>query len=153
MKESDITSEIIVKAKEIASLWRAEIYVGMGVAIFNASTSMLTEVGIIMELDKKDERIWVGKESKESWYYWNNLEGGWLIPIPSISDCLEKLIELGFKVDIETQALNQKKHWGVKTWGHYSKKARWFYSKGLLEALLSALLEALEKQEVKNEKI
>lgn len=96
MEEKDITQPVIDKCKQIALHWRMEIYEGCGVAVWNGSLKKITCVGIIAELDEKEKEIWIRSNGKNEHHYWNNLEGGWLISIPSISDCLTRLEELNF---------------------------------------------------------
>jgi len=67
MKQSDITPEAIRLSKEIAKYWRMEIYEGCW--FWDA------EVGYLFMVHEVFDSTWVDDE----------------YPIPSISDCLEKL--------------------------------------------------------------
>lgn len=157
MKESDITPEIIAKAKEIAEHWRMEIYEGCYFAV---------------ESSKKDD--WEGIDAKiftpPEIYMTKNIGGGryygyaspengcgsvfsedphdyclpdkWF-PIPSISDCLEKLREFAeenIQIFIDASLI-----WFV-TINAFSKKSKVTESKNLHEALLTALLSVLKEQ-------
>ena len=72
MREKDITPEVIRLSKAIAELWRMKIYVGCWV---------ITLREVVYLIKSESEIEWIEED-----------HGG--IPIPSISDCLEKLKEL-----------------------------------------------------------
>ena len=78
MKEKDITPEVIKLSKEIAELYRMEIYKGcwVGWSSDDGLDLVTTELGVAF-LNKSEKRLW--------------------FPIPLISDCLEKLRELGWR--------------------------------------------------------
>lgn len=80
MRESDITPEVIELAKEIAEIWRMEIYVGCWIIHKDGGIPHLVSTGVQ--------------------FYENEHQ----ISIPSISDCLEKLRELDIEPDISIDA-------------------------------------------------
>ena len=92
MQEKDITTPIIDKCKELAKHWRMEIYEGCWVHLeeWEEKIFLVTEVN--------------GEDIEVSGFHWISTRGffsGEDFPIPSISDCLEKLRELGWtNVDI-----------------------------------------------------
>ena len=110
MKESDITQPVIDKCKQISEHWRMEIYVGCW---------------IICSYLKMDVVVL---------HHGVSIYKGELIPIPSISDCLEKLRELR----------------ALSAFGGGATKAITAFLMGqititkLHESLLSALLEVLK---------
>ena len=76
MRKEEITQEIIEKAKELAEYWRMEIYEGCWV------------------YDKLDNVLDLVFGGRKYWFDRGFLKTETFIPIPSISDCLEKLREL-----------------------------------------------------------
>ena len=122
MNKKHITPEIIKLSKEIAKYWRMEIYEGCWVLQGGLVKLVYQKLGqftrVIIECEKRDV-----------------LEGN-LIPIPSISDCLEKLS--GITTSIEKELL------GLVTnlWRGYHTNIIEFH-----ETLLSALLEVLKNGE------
>ena len=121
MKESQITPRVIKLSKEIAGHWRMEAYEGCW--LFYVQNQQLTLAQISTQADVKELGF---------------------IPIPSISDCLEKLRELKWCIEISwimeprvrldyVQPKEESKT--IKTTGDT-----------LHEALLSALLEVLRKE-------
>ena len=80
------------------------------------------------------------------------LKAGEWFPIPSISDCEQKLVELGYE-SMNLQRRPFENPWMADVWDKESHDLdvdtikRWRYDKGktLHEALLSTLLKVLEK--------
>lgn len=135
MKESDITSEIIVKAKEIVKYWRMEIYEGCWVV--NQSKTWREVSSIKKEAVIRDEgAVLIYTKSQI-----RNYELA--VPIPSISDCLEKLRELEVGVALQDHLFLM---YAVGTWDSETSKFKPTADASTpLEALLSALLEVLTK--------
>ena len=88
MKESDITPKIIEKSKELAEYWRMELAYGSWVAVH------FSKLGLAPLLFDGE---WSSGVPSDSLYHEKTMElfqkDKWF-PIPSISDCLEKLMEL-----------------------------------------------------------
>ena len=80
MREKDITKEVIRLSKEIAEHWRMEIYEGCWfVSGLDGQPILYKDILYDPDYKKPD------------------------IPIPSISDCLEKIRELGYCMRLEDQ--------------------------------------------------
>lgn len=127
MKRSDITPEIIRLSKEIAKYWRMEIYEGCWVRVANKTR---------MVIGVQDEFYYTQDSFNWGHPQWTIKAG---FPIPSISDCLEKLMELG--IDSYEWVALKNGRWEVFTYENdvcVHRKASSFH-----EALLSALLEVL----------
>lgn len=127
MREKDITPEIIKLSKEIAEIWRMEIYEGCW---------------IVTEEHPKWARLVTGASDNKCrvlavHYYTDDC-----IPIPSISDCLEKVAE--YAAENITIFIDASMIWFV-TLDMYTKKKKTNESKSLHEALLSALLAVLKE--------
>ena len=88
MKESDITPKVIELAKEIVKYWRMEIYEGCWITRAEASGHETT----LITARKLDEI--------EHYGFGAYINVGFF-PVPSISDCLEKLRELGWHTDYQ----------------------------------------------------
>jgi len=127
MKESDIVPKVVELAKEVAKYWKMEIYEGCWVKMVD---------GLLLVKEKQNiKNLKQEKKRKESWHQW--------FPIPSISDCLEKLREYAnenITIFIDTSMI-----WFV-TLDMYTQKKKTNQSKSLHEALLSALLAALKEE-------
>ncbi len=122
MKESDITQPVIDKCKQITELWRMEIYKGCWVEIN-------TNVYLV---NRAESKIYQTGNT-----IWNKKDG---IPIPSISDCLEKLQE---RQEIMPEYYN-KKHFDrslLNIFKNYIKGE--FTVEKVHYWLLTALLEVL----------
>ena len=111
MKQSDITSEIIALSRKIAEYWRMEIYKGC----WYCDIDILCLWHENYEPDFPDE----------------------VFPIPSISDCLEKLGQLGVG-DIEL--IQDVDKWTVYFFPKTATHATAMMGNSLHEALLQALL-------------
>ncbi len=129
MKKPDITQPVIDKCKQIAEYWRMEIYEGSwileawhGMALVKWSPYLVSDISLMPH--RKNERI----------------------PIPSISDCLEKLRELN---DIHFTIDSDARGWAVAIVHPFHPKFNAeihdFEGDTLHEALLSALLAVLKK--------
>ena len=99
MREKDITKEVIRLSKEIAEHWRMEIYVGCWICLIQIKRGKKK-----FNPELVDGKIfWIDKDTKQ--LYWGSF--GEIhkedIPIPSISDCLEKIRELGYCMRLEDQ--------------------------------------------------
>ena len=134
MEESDITQPVIDKCKQITEYWRMEIYEGCWVISQRKEWKNVSDIE--MKADITDDSIvLIDNVSKVQ-------IPSLTIPIPSISDCLEKLRELNYKYGIE---YDHDGHWihihgGKEEW--YSAN---FDHQDAHIALLSALLEVLRK--------
>jgi len=136
MKESDITTPVIDKCKQLAEHWRMEIYEGCWVSVEHMGSTLELIIG-------SDKPRADGKDNRDLF------SGGNCIPIPTFSDCLDKLRELGCPLEIKPIKV-QKWKWRL-TWGEpYKIKKPWGGItnckdiSALHEALLSALLEVLK---------
>jgi len=137
MKKQSITKEVIRLARKIAEYWRMEIYEGCWVYI------------------RKKLRI-IRNVYLDLGYYFTGRDEQWTIksglPIPTISDCEQKLVELGYEF-MNLMRRPFKDPWMVKVWDAESHDLdadtikRWD-NKGetLHEALLSTLLEVLKNE-------
>lgn len=130
MKESDITPKVIELAKEIVKYWRMEIYEGCWITRAEASGHETT----LITARKLDEI--------EHYGFGAYINVGFF-PVPSISDCLEKLRELQYYV----QWNDNLDFYEVFIWKNLddvpkSIKCKW----KLHEALLAALLEVLKEE-------
>ena len=144
MKQSDITPGVIELSKELAEHWRMEIYRGCWIICKDTNRPYLIEV--VEEWENKDisydlsegdgittEPISSFKEHIDEFF----------IPIPSISDCLDKLRELGFKVRI-SEIRSDRPH-VCKLYDLDGFSVATFTRNSTHEALLSALLEVVKK--------
>ena len=138
MKESDITQPVIEKCKEIAKHWRMEIYEGCWVLHGGLVKLVFLKRGQFIYIITGEEKLMV--------------VDGDVTPIPSISDCLRKLDSVGMIVYNSGQWEQGIDHhdlpdvWMLvirKRYGNKSSEIE-IKSKSLHEALLSALLEAVE---------
>ena len=109
-------------------------------------------VQIIYRLDEKEKDIYtiVPKTGSRKLLYWNNLEGGWLTPLWTISDCLEFLEKKGllddWSIDKEwDEDANQTGN--ICFWWKPSPKGKDRYTLGKTprEACLKAVLAVLEE--------
>ena len=123
MKQSDITPEIIALSRKIAEYWRMEIYKGC----WYCDIDILCLWHENYEPDFPDE----------------------VFPIPSISDCLEKLRALNLRVYISglhyKYPVNDEKWYSVSI--HrlpYGEEIVFICIENFHEALLQALLAVLE---------
>ena len=138
MKKSDITLKIIELAKKIAELWRMEIYVGCWILDNDGKPALLEKV-------YKDDKFMGGYGSHIRYFSKSNPK---IYPIPSISDCLEKLKELGLRYIFHAWELNEVYVQIISDKAKdviIDQQETCFTT--LHEALLSALLEVLQKQE------
>ena len=142
MKQSDITPEVIRLSKEIAKHWRMDIYKGCWVYEDWDKIDEQTDVGLVQWAD--------GEMFYTTGSKMDNKKDG-VTPIPSISDCLEKLRELGWYVETMHNRLfftnTQDHRWDVEI---AMEEGKFFndtvtQGKTLHEALLSALLEVVDK--------
>jgi len=135
MKEQEITPKVIELAKEIARHWRMEIYEGCWIVWNDNVINLVTDEHTLKFLLRTESRIL---------HY---------VPIPSISDCLEKLRELGYE-SMNLQRRPFRSSWMINIWDKESHNLevdtikRW-RNKGetLHEVLFSVLLEALKEEE------
>ena len=121
MKKSDITPEIIEKSKEFAKYGEPELYVGCWIWEERTGLSLISD-------------------NPQNYLNPNN------IPIPSISDCLEKLRELSISIHLSDTArvnIEDVEYFnGSYVVRGINFKKYWFLNNPH-EALLSALLEVL----------
>ncbi len=125
MKESDITQPVIDKCKQIAEYWRMEIYEGCWIVLWNGQIKLI-------DCESKEDLDEDGYSDKD------------LTPIPSISDCLEKLDELGWVVWVGNADDSEVKSPWVCHIYKIDEYKEENYGDNPLEALLSALLEVLK---------
>ena len=136
MKKQSITKEVIRLARKIAEYWRMEIYEGCWVLRRGEvpDNPVLVDkeiINLLNDVGYGDEDITI---------------------IPSISDCEQKLVELGYEF-MNLMRRPFKDPWMVKVWDAESHDLdadtikRWD-NKGetLHEALLSTLLEVLKNE-------
>ena len=136
MKESDITPEVIAKAKEIAEIWRMEIYEGCWVLHGGLVKLVYQKLGQFIS-------VIIGHQKGE-------FLSGDLIPIPSILDCLKKLDNSPPEIGIHYSGEKYRVNISFDVWG-FSEYPRSVSttSNTLHQALLSALLKVLTKKETK----
>jgi len=131
MKRENITPKIIELAREIAEYWRMEIYVGC----------WILDGGMIkLVFLKRGQFIYVivGEEKRMT-------VSGNVIPIPSISDCLEKLRELKLRYIFHAWELDEILVSLISD-EDSTVIIDQLKSDNLYEALLSALLEVLKEK-------
>ena len=135
MKESDITQPVIEKCKEIAKHWRMEIYVGCWICLIQIKRGKKK-----FNPELVDGKIfWIDKDTRQLyWGSFGEIHKKEYIPIPSISDCLEKLRELEVEPDISIDA-------NGSTYLQYDDPLKMYLYDSCHEALLSALLEVVKK--------
>ncbi|MBA7679675.1 hypothetical protein ES703_87977 [subsurface metagenome] len=137
------TKKEIDLCKQIAEKKRKDLKIGMYVWRKFDKT-----IQLIYRLDKEDEEIYtvILKGEKLNHLYWNNLEGGWLTPLWTISDCLEFLRERGYWARMDVDDYGQGNIWifskkiQLSTWQMYPN----YSAKTPLEACLKAVLAVLE---------
>lgn len=157
MKETDITPEVTELSKRIAEHWRCPV---------DAGSWVIPDTGFswVEPLDKDKPHLVVSKSMPPNSYL--NLEKykgnnspplpytpGYFIPIPSIADCEQKLLELGYE-SMNLLRRPFKLPWMANVWDKESHDLdantinRW-EDKGssLHEAALSTLLRALRGEE------
>ena len=142
----EFNKEEISLCKQIAEKHRKDLKIGMYVWRDFCKT-----VQLIYRLDEEDKEIFtvILKRRKLNHLYWNNLEGGWLTPLWTISDCLEFLRERD--IDLTLNYFTHVSWWQIQLWNESSTQA--FYSdfnkenknKTPLEACLKAVLVVLEE--------
>ena len=133
------TPEEINLCEQIAEKHRRNLKIGMYVW-----RKFCKSVQLIYKLDKEDKEIYtvILKGSTRNHLYWNNMEGLWLIPLWTISDCLEFLQEKTNEVDvIELWRTGRKLKWFCRLENH-----KWKPGKTPLEACLKAVLAILEEK-------
>ena len=146
MRKSDITTPIIDKCKELAKYWRMEIYEGCWVKASNGAIATV----IYKERDPctADLLGYYIFDGAAMWYDLAPLED--IIPIPSISDVLEKLKELGWRNYQFSIAENGRIEMHIIHVPFTFKKEDEIIVQGTpLEALLSALIKVMK--EIKDE--
>ena len=124
MREKDITPEVIRLSKKIAELWRMEIVKG------------------VWYIDDVDDTPFLAAGNYSPIF----------LPIPSISDCEQKLVELGYE-SINLLRRPFKLPWMIDVWDKESHdldadtiKTGENEDETLHGALLSVLLKALSKE-------
>jgi len=129
MKEQDITPKVIELARKITKHWRMEIYEGCWVFLRWPTPFLVRD------------------EHSVEWAIEQNA-----IPIPSISDCLEKLLELGYE-SMNLQRRPLQFPWMTDIWDKESHDLeadtikRWRNKDETLhEVLFSVLLKALKEE-------
>ena len=130
MKKSDITEEVIRLSKEIAGYWRMEIYEGCWIIAFD---ELIRFHPVHMRLDGIGLKFLNGACDR-NWF-----------PIPSISDCLAKLKEMGYMLKIKSYA----KEWLVELYEMDENEQVIYLDIGrdsLHLALLSALLDVVQDE-------
>lgn len=141
MRKSDITDEVKRLSKEIAEYWRMEIYEGCWIRVGNKTRLILNIV--------------------EEYFFTNDYYPGGNpqfkkksgFPIPSISDCERKLVEMGYE-SMNLQRRPFKNPWMADIWDKESHDLeantikRWEdKGKTLHEICLSVLLKVLTWEE------
>lgn len=146
MKESDITDEVIRLSKEIAKYWRMNPDKGSFVRIVTDEGEDRTHLVECAAYDKKEinDCFWLENgtdiEINDRWVIW--------FPIPSISDCLEKLRELVSGTHVVFVEYPKEGDCSVTFYCPDADMDEYIYlAKTPHEALLSALLEVLKERE------
>ena len=140
------TKEEVGLCKQVAEKYRKDLKIGMYVWRKFCKT-----IQLIYKLDKEDKEIYtvILKGNKLNHLYWNNLKGGWLIPLWTISDCLEflrerdwclyKLIEWVGGEKFQCSIINSSKNLGGRNcFDRLGKTA--------LEACLKAVLAVIKEE-------
>lgn len=152
MKESDITPEVIKLSKEIAKLWKLEIY--RGCWYHNSRDGKLHCWGGSFSIPSEELEFNLQEMLPK-----DKPEPLRITPIPSISDCVEKLRKLGWFIwQIWERGKEPKElsDWviqitkaiesGEYVFGYRMKEhCKLIEASTLHKALLSALLEVLKK--------
>jgi len=140
VKESDITPKIIEKSKELAEYWRMELAYGSWVAVH------FSKLGLAPLLFDGE---WSSGVPSDSLYHEKTMElfqkDKWF-PIPSISDCLEKLRELSISIHLSDTArvnIEDVEYFNGSYVVRGIKFRKYWFLNNPHEALLSALLEVL----------
>ena len=145
MRKSDIIEKVIELSKKIAEHWRMEIYVGGWICLIQIKRGKQK-----FNPELVDGKIfWIDKDTRQLyWGSFGEIHKKEYIPIPSISDCLDKLRELGYFIRIQ----DQPDFYEVGIWKDVEdENIAGGASPNIHEALLSALLEVL-KSGVETEK-
>lgn len=140
MNPSSISPKIIELSKEIAKCWKMEMYEGCWI-YDDKNDELFMTVGKYM-IDKRIE--YDNKFQKPNHITFGDPSSKMrdCIPIPSISDALEKLRELGWDIKIKHYQINSE--WQVLVYLSNIIKSKDAYAPTEHEALLSALLEVLK---------
>ena len=135
MKQSNISPKIIELSKKISKYFRMEIYEGCWVwdEYGDPQIKLLTQ----------DEMAYLRTWSNEKYWF----------PIPSISDVLKKLDDLGFMWNFQrTDKGDYQFHiYPLPTWVVPRYRKNYFETKDKHETVLLALLEVLRKKEAGSE--
>ena len=136
MRKADITTPIIEKCEQLAKHWRMEIYEGCWVEVTIGRKTVCHTVGYIGE--DALYRVNTGLA------LFHVARADELLPIPSISDCLEKLRELNWYPEM-AWITEPRVRIDYLCSGKSSQVIQIKQGDTLHEALLSALLEAVKK--------
>ncbi len=99
----EFTKEEMILCEQLANRHRKDLKIGMYVWREFDKT-----IRLIYKLDEKEKDIYtvytsvILKTEIFEKLFWNNLEGGWLTPLWTISDCIFWLREKGFYLSINT---------------------------------------------------
>ena len=141
------TKEEISLCKQVAEKYRKDLKIGMYVW-----QELSKVVQMICGLDEEERNIYlvVPETGNKKVVYWNNLEGGWLTPLWTISDCLEFLAERGFWIiglqqdeDEFSFGYAETDDLGMRT---IEETHKWTEGNTPLEACLKAVLVVLEEK-------
>ena len=133
--------------EQIAKKYRRNLKIGMYVW-----RKFCKSIQLIYRLDKEDKEIYtvILKEKKLNHLYWNNLKGGWLTPLWTISDCLEFLRKRDWLLDLKNSPTPKygKYYCACFMPREHPKRKHGIYKYGntTLETLLEVILENIQRK-------
>ena len=130
----EITKAVISLCKQVAEKEGKDVVIGLYVW-----QEFYKSVRLIYGLDREENTIYTvtPKTGNFDKLYWNNLEGGWLTPFWTISDCLKFFEKIGLNHEFKF------KHFKLGGWRFTAEDNKYRKIGGEGETRLAACLKAV----------